>query len=112
MRRALGWLGRPWWILKVRAARVREDRGGVDIVVQLDVGRVFLQVKRSRNNLAAWIRKHAGDPRPIGIVVCGEWESVDVAYGRALGQLILLRERLEREAEAEAAEMDAERESA
>lgn len=98
VRRALRDESRPWWILKVRRARRHEDRHGVDFVVQLDVGRVFLQVKRSQRRAdQLWLAEHVDDPRPIGLVVARETEAVEVVFGRALGALILLRERLEAE---------------
>jgi hypothetical protein len=85
---------RPSWIRKVRRARKGEDRHGVDVVVQSDVGRLFLQVKRSTRYLGKWLTRYAGDGRPIGIVVARESDEPAVVYGRALGALILLRERL------------------
>ena len=101
VRRALGAPTRPWWILKVRAARRHEDRRhGVDVVVHTDVGRILLQVKRSLRWADKWLAAYANDPRPIGLVVARETEAVEVVYGRALGVLILLRERLEMQAEA------------
>jgi hypothetical protein len=93
---------RPPWIRKVRRARWQEDRSGIDIVVHCDVGRLFLQVKRSRHYLAAWLRRHATDPRPIGLVIARETEHEATVYGRALGALILLRERLELQTTTEA----------
>ena len=95
VRRALGHSTRPWWILKVRRASRAEDHHGIDVVVQLAEGRVLLQVKRSVRRADEWRREHRYDPRPIAVVQAGEWESVAVVYGRALGALILLRERLE-----------------
>lgn len=93
--RALADASRPPWILKVRRARKHEDhRQGVDIVVTLDVGRALLQVKRSVRRAAEWQLAHHADPRTIAVVQAGEWESLAVIYGRALGKLILLRERL------------------
>jgi len=98
--RALRRDDRPWWIYKVRRAhRATEDRRrGVDVVVQIDLGRVFLQVKRSRYYLVQWLARWGNDPRPIGIVIAKETEAEAVVYGRALGALILLRERLEHDA--------------
>lgn len=81
----------------MRAARKQEDRGGIDVVVQTDVGRVFLQVKRSHLRADEWLREHADDPRPIGLVVTRETAEIAVVYGRVLGVLILLRERLQQE---------------
>ena len=97
---------RPTWIQHVRRARASEDRRGVDVVVQLDVGRVFLQVKRSRWYLARWLARWGSDPRPIGLVVARETDDEADDYGWALGALILLRERLEREHDARAVPSD------
>lgn len=87
---------RPWWILKVRKAHEHEDRHlGIDIVVHLDVGRVLLQVKRSVEGAEKWRAAHPHDPRPIAVLQAAEWEDPKVILGRALGTLILLRERLQ-----------------
>jgi hypothetical protein len=105
VRLALDRPDRPWWIQKVRRARAHEDRRqGIDVVIHSDVGRLFLQVKRSHHRAEEWKREHQGDPRPIGLVVARETEAVAVVYGRALGALILLRERLQREQRETAAE--------
>jgi hypothetical protein len=95
------------WINDEATPVAHEDRrGGVDVVVQIDLGRVFLQVKRSQRRVGAWLDNHADDARPIGVVVAKETEPVEVVYGRVLGVLILLREQLEAEAAAEQTPMD------
>jgi len=87
---------RPWWLRKVRAARPIEDRSGVDVVVYTDdVGRLFLQVKRSPIDVAEWYRQHDGDPRPIAVIVAHELEDPEVVYGKALALLIVLREQIQ-----------------
>lgn len=85
---------RPAWIVKVRRARRGENRSGVDVVVDTDVGRVFLQVKSSVAGAQKWRRDHAWDDRPIGIVIAGPAAGDAVVYGRVLAALILLREQV------------------
>jgi hypothetical protein len=82
------------WLTRARRARRREDMDGVDVVVYTrDVGRLYLQVKRSERNAEEWRRRYAGDPRPVALVVAREDEDPAVVLGRVLGALILLRER-------------------
>lgn len=88
-------IDRPDWIIRVRRARMSEDRGGVDVVINTSTGRVYLQVKSSWRRAAEWRRQHALDERPIGLVVVGVDDDMATIYGRVLGALILLRERQE-----------------
>jgi hypothetical protein len=96
VRRVLSRPDRPWWLLKVRAARPIEDKSGVDIIVYTaDLGRLFLQVKRSPIDVDNWYREHVNDSRPIRVIVAHEETDPEVVYGRALGALIILREQVE-----------------
>lgn len=83
----------PWWIRKVRRARRHEDRKGVDVVIETVGGRMFLQVKSSRRGAEDWLRAHALDRRPIAVIVVSSHCELATIYGRALGALILIRER-------------------
>jgi hypothetical protein len=87
---------RPWWILDARRAHASEDRTGIDVVVETsDLGKLFLQVKSSECGAAKWRRRHRHDTRLIGVVVVRPTDNDPTIYGRALGVLILLRERAE-----------------
>jgi hypothetical protein len=85
---------RPWWLLDVRRAHASEDRTGIDVVVETsDVGRLYLQVKSSKCGAAKWSRRHRYDTRLIAVIVVRPLDGPSTIYGRALGALILLRER-------------------
>jgi hypothetical protein len=87
---------RPSWILAVRRARASEDRTGIDVVVDTSDGwTLFLQVKSSKGGARKWRREHAKDTRLIRVVVVRPADDFNTIYGRALGALILLRERAE-----------------
>src|SRR5271156_1710138 len=43
--------GRPAWMKTARYATREEDRHGIDIVVETDVGRLFVQVKSSQRGV-------------------------------------------------------------
>lgn len=45
---ALALPSRPAWIASVRKATQEEDHAGIDVVVESDVGKLFVQVKSSR----------------------------------------------------------------
>lgn len=85
---------RPWWIKNVRMSTSDEDRLGIDVVVEtFDMGDIFLQVKSSLRRAAEFKEK----PRRIDVevVVVGRSDDANSLYGKALGALILLRERSE-----------------
>ncbi len=85
----------PWWLVDVRRATPSEDRSGVDVVVQTaDLGVVYIQVKSSSQQARIWRHRYRHDRRPIGLVVVPKDQDERVIYGRAIGALILLRERL------------------
>jgi hypothetical protein len=59
--------GRPAWVLGARRASPEEDASGIDVVVESDVGPLWLQVKSSYFGKARFLAKA---PRPgIGVVV-------------------------------------------
>ena len=94
--RVLRRFDRPWWIERVRAATQLEDHAGIDVVVETSEGELHLQVKSSRNGAKLWraTRRKKGLPvDTIGIVVVLRSDCDEAIYGKALGALILLRER-------------------
>jgi hypothetical protein len=52
---------RPAWMRRVRAATREEDRHGIDVVIESDVGKLFVQVKTSLAGKAKFEarRRHA-----------------------------------------------------
>ena len=49
--------GRPAWMKSARAATRAEDHDGIDVVVESDVGKLFVQVKSSRRGKADFEEK-------------------------------------------------------
>lgn len=49
----------PAWVEAARYSTPDEERRGIDIVVMTDVGRLFLQVKRSREGVRRFLKAHA-----------------------------------------------------
>ena len=90
---------RPWWLRSARPATTAEDySSGVDIIVDDEqCGSLYLQVKSSSRQARKWRaerrKKHPNDKRLIETVVVPPDGDLAVVYGRALGALILLRER-------------------
>lgn len=82
----------PAWMFSARAATEDEDSKGVDIVVDTDVGKLFLQVKSSRTGVA----KHKSKRRAsmIGVVRCHHRVSDAQLRVRTHGVLISLRKQV------------------
>lgn len=76
---ALRTYGVPW-IKSVRHADDSEERRGIDIVVETDVGKIFVQVKSSRRGLAGHREKHGRSRTRILVVIVNEgMTNLDVA---------------------------------
>ncbi len=74
---------RPAWMKSARAGTRAEDHEGIDVVVESDVGKLFVQVKSSRTGKAAFAERRrrahvavearappAGSSRPHAVRVC------------------------------------------
>ncbi len=85
---------RPWWLIEARRASGAEDHRGIDVVVEtVDRGRLRLQVKSSPRGAEKWRRTHREEIGYVGMVIVNEGDCANTIYGKALGALILLRER-------------------
>ena len=73
---------RPAWMRRVRAATRDEDRHGIDVVIESDVGKLFVQVKSSLAGKEAFEarRRHA---RIVVVVV-----NAGCSLPRVLEQLV------------------------
>lgn len=80
----------PAWVRSARAATKAEDRKGIDVVVDTDVGMLYLQVKSSRKGAERF------DPRGkmIGVVVAGDASEKQLRR-RVLGILGELRRQVQ-----------------
>ncbi|MEK7081724.1 MAG: hypothetical protein AAB537_00850 [Patescibacteria group bacterium] len=65
----------PDWFISVRLATPEEDHRGMDVVVRMDVGPLFIQLKSSRTNVDRFQLKHRGRTR-IAIIVVKPEDSV------------------------------------
>lgn len=82
----------PKWAIFARRATPEEDALGIDIVVQTDVGALFLQVKSSRMAAREFAKKHHSQPIECIVAGCDE----TTLRGRALGALWRARIRVMR----------------
>jgi hypothetical protein len=48
---------RPAWMVSARAGTRAEDHDGIDVVVESDVGKLYVQVKSSRTGKAAFVKR-------------------------------------------------------
>lgn len=72
--------GRPW-IRSVRLSTLEEDRRGIDIVVETDLGDIYVQVKSSEGGANKYRRQYAASPdlaRTV-VVVMGPGRGSEVA---------------------------------
>jgi hypothetical protein len=82
---------RPAWLLGARRASQEEDAGGIDIVVDSDVGPLWLQVKSSVYGKARFLAKA---PRPgIGVVVITPYDPDEAVRAKVYSALGRLRKR-------------------
>ena len=87
---------RPWWITNVRMSTVAEDHRGIDVVVETsDYGDLYLQVKSSLRGAKEFRSKSRSVRVDIEVVVVARTDDANTLYGKTLGALILLRERLD-----------------
>jgi hypothetical protein len=77
----------PWMRMARRASRI-EDRSGIDIVVESDVGTLALQVKSSA------LGKERFRPRPfigIAVIVVGRTEGAEALLAKVVTELEKVR---------------------
>jgi hypothetical protein len=81
--------GRPRWVLGARRASPEEDARGIDVVVDSDVGPLWLQVKSSYFAKERFLAKA---PRPgIGVVVILPYDPEEAVRTKVYSELGHLR---------------------
>ena len=88
---------RPAWMRSVRAATRREDHHGIDVVIESDVGKLFVQVKSSLVGKAKFERRRRSVRVVVVVVSAGDsletvLERVVEAVGEVRGEYV--RERM------------------
>lgn len=83
---------KPLWFRSVRRATADEQPKGIDVVVESDVGPLFLQVKSSQ--LFAQRFKQKRRPSMIGLIVATHLEDPYEIYRRAMDILTYLYDRV------------------
>jgi hypothetical protein len=63
---------RPPWMRGVRKATLAEDHDGIDLVVESDVGKLYVQVKSSRGGKAAFLQKRRRAEVAVVVVKSGD----------------------------------------
>jgi hypothetical protein len=86
---ALALPSRPAWMRSFRKASEEEDRAGIDVVVESDVGKLFVQVKSSRRGKAAFAERRRG--ARIAVVVVAVTDSPDAVLRKIVGELAKIR---------------------
>ncbi len=81
--------GRPPWMRTARQATPAEDHDGIDVVIESDVGKLYVQVKSSRRGKAAF-EKRRRRVRAVVVVVAGG-DTPDKLLRKVVGQLAALR---------------------
>jgi hypothetical protein len=73
----------------VRRATKAEDHAGIDVVIESDVGKLFVQVKSSRGGKAAFLeRRHSAR---VAIVVVHVTDSREALLRKLVGELGKIR---------------------
>jgi hypothetical protein len=80
---------RPAWMSGVRRATPAEDRAGIDVVVESDVGKLFVQVKSSRGGKAAFAQRRRS--ARVGVVVVVVTDSPERVLAKVVGELGKIR---------------------
>jgi hypothetical protein len=81
--------GRPEWMRAARRATKQEDHDGIDVVVESDVGKLFIQVKSSRRGKVAF-EQRARRAR-IAVVVVARDDGPEKLLRKVVGQLAAIR---------------------
>lgn len=87
----------PWppWIVSTRKATESEDHRGIDFVVAVDLGVVYLQVKSSKVAAEDFLKKGVVKELPIAVVVVVDDASSEGLRAQVLHRLTVLREELQ-----------------
>jgi hypothetical protein len=80
---------RPAWIRSFRKATKEEDAAGIDVVVESDVGKLFVQVKSSRGGKAAFLERRRSTR--IAVVIARVTDSPETLLARVVGALAGIR---------------------
>ena len=80
---------RPAWMTGARAASRAEDHDGIDVVVESDVGKLFVQVKSSRTGKAAFTERRRR--ARVAVVVVKSGDTLEDVLRRVVGALAPLR---------------------
>ncbi len=80
---------RPPWMRSVRRATKAEDHAGIDVVVESDVGKLFVQVKSSRGGKAAFLERRR--TARVAIVVVHVTDSPEALLRKVVGELAKIR---------------------
>jgi len=86
---ALALPSRPEWMRAFRMATKEEDRAGIDVVVESDVGKLFVQVKSSRRGKAAFVERRRG--ARIAVVVVAVTDTPEAVLRKIVGELAKIR---------------------
>ena len=80
---------RPAWMTSARAGTRAEDHDGIDVVVESDVGKLFLQVKSSRTGKAAFAERRRR--AHVAVVVVRAGDTLEEILRRVVGALAPMR---------------------
>ncbi len=72
----------PVWLLGARICTEEEDAQGIDVVVETDIGPVYLQVKSSYDNAKKFLRRWP--QRNVGMVVVRPQDDQETIFNKAL----------------------------
>ena len=86
---ACGLRTRPAWMRSARAATRVEDHRGIDVVIESDVGNLFVQVKSSRLGKAKFERRRRAARSVVVVVDAGD--SLEAVLGRVVGEVAKVR---------------------
>jgi hypothetical protein len=80
---------RPAWMRAARKATKSEDHAGIDVVVESDVGKLYVQVKSSPGGKAAFLERRRS--ARIAIVVVHVTDSPETLLRKVVGELGKIR---------------------
>jgi hypothetical protein len=86
---ALALPARPAWMRAARKATRSEDHAGIDVVIESDVGKLYVQVKSSRGGKAAFLERRRS--ARIAIVVVHVTDSPETLLRKVVGELGQIR---------------------
>jgi hypothetical protein len=86
---------RPVWMHSARAATREEDADGIDVVIESDIGKLYVQVKSSRGGKAAFLQKRRR--ALVAVVVVGPANSLESTLAKVVGEVGKVRHELLRQ---------------